>query len=106
MKLLSDDARNAATAPISAGSAMRWSGDIEAKTFMPSSPTASFASSVAVGPGDNTFTRMPVPFRSSRSEEHTSELQSLMRSSYDVFCLKKKKQKQPEYQHYKSYLSK
>src|SRR3546814_1625916 len=27
-----------------------------------------------------------------RSEEHTSELQSLMRSSYAVFCLKKKKQ--------------
>src|SRR3546814_2788515 len=27
-----------------------------------------------------------------RSEEHTSALQSLMRSSYDVFCLKKKKQ--------------
>src|SRR3546814_2876574 len=29
-----------------------------------------------------------------RSEEHTSELQSLMRSSYAVFCLKKKKKKQ------------
>src|SRR3546814_8372155 len=29
-----------------------------------------------------------------RSEEHTSELQSLMRNSYAVFCLKKKKQKQ------------
>src|SRR3546814_11590452 len=29
---------------------------------------------------------------SSRSEEHTSELQSLMRISYAVFCLKKKKQ--------------
>src|SRR3546814_5037580 len=28
-----------------------------------------------------------------RSEEHTSELQSLMRSSSDVFCLKKKKKK-------------
>src|SRR3546814_1839804 len=28
----------------------------------------------------------------SRSEEHTSELQSLMRSSYAVFCLKKTKQ--------------
>src|SRR3546814_10765981 len=28
-----------------------------------------------------------------RSEEHTSELQSLMRSSYAVICLKKKKQK-------------
>src|SRR3546814_3881076 len=26
-----------------------------------------------------------------RSEEHTSELQSLMRNSYSVFCLKKKK---------------
>src|SRR3546814_3573119 len=30
--------------------------------------------------------------RSMRSEEHTSELQSLMRISYAVFCLKKKKQ--------------
>src|SRR3546814_10475501 len=30
---------------------------------------------------------------SERSEEHTSELQSLMRRSYAVFCLKKKKQK-------------
>src|SRR3546814_3091919 len=29
-----------------------------------------------------------------RSEEHTSELQSLMRISYAVFCLKKKKQRQ------------
>src|SRR3546814_5698784 len=29
-----------------------------------------------------------------RSEEHTSELQSLMRISYAVFCLKKKKQSQ------------
>src|SRR3546814_1613478 len=28
-----------------------------------------------------------------RSEEHTSELQSLMRISYAVFCLKKKRQK-------------
>src|SRR3546814_3555134 len=30
-----------------------------------------------------------------RSEEHTSELQSLMRISYAVFCLKKKKKKTP-----------
>src|SRR3546814_9960215 len=29
--------------------------------------------------------------RGARSEEHTSELQSLMRTSYAVFCLKKKK---------------
>src|SRR3546814_1904204 len=32
-----------------------------------------------------------------RSEEHTSELQSLMRISYAVFCLKKKKNKQNYY---------
>src|SRR3546814_2184020 len=32
-----------------------------------------------------------VNFAISRSEEHTSELQSLMRISYAVFCLKKKK---------------
>src|SRR3546814_3623696 len=30
-----------------------------------------------------------------RSEEHTSELQSLLRNSYAVFCLKKKKEQQP-----------
>src|SRR3546814_5019921 len=33
-----------------------------------------------------------------RSEEHTSELQSLMRSSYAVFCLTKKKQPTIKYQ--------
>src|SRR3546814_4171432 len=36
-------------------------------------------------------TSRPVPQTCSRSEEHTSELQSLMRISYAVFCLKKKK---------------
>src|SRR3546814_7094783 len=34
----------------------------------------------------------PCPRCQGRSEEHTSELQSLMRISYAVFCLKKKKQ--------------
>src|SRR3546814_4941749 len=33
-----------------------------------------------------------------RSEEHTSELQSLMRISYAVFCLKKKTSQQTEWQ--------
>src|SRR3546814_6871779 len=33
-----------------------------------------------------------------RSEEHTSELQSLMRISYAVFCLKKKKPKETQSQ--------
>src|SRR3546814_3315268 len=32
-------------------------------------------------------------YAQARSEEHTSELQSLMRTSYAVFCLKKKKKK-------------
>src|SRR3546814_1552524 len=37
-----------------------------------------------------------------RSEEHTSELQSLMRNSYAVFCLKKKNKNEQEkqYEHY------
>src|SRR3546814_10353387 len=34
--------------------------------------------------------RQSAEHRSPRSEEHTSELQSLMRISYAVFCLKKK----------------
>src|SRR3546814_10563696 len=34
--------------------------------------------------------RLPRPVCTTRSEEHTSELQSLMRNSYAVFCLKKK----------------
>src|SRR3546814_10599122 len=37
--------------------------------------------------GTPTDAQITLPFR---SEEHTSELQSLMRSSYAVFCLKKK----------------
>src|SRR3546814_4935901 len=38
-----------------------------------------------------------------RSEEHTSELQSLMRISYAVFCLKKK-HKQIKIQHHEVYI--
>src|SRR3546814_2826408 len=37
---------------------------------------------------------------SMRSEEHTSELQSLMRISYAVFCLKKKNTKKHQYKHH------
>src|SRR3546814_7336235 len=38
--------------------------------------------------------RLAAAMPNSRSEEHTSELQSLMRISYAVFCLKKKKKQQ------------
>src|SRR3546814_4405831 len=42
---------------------------------------------------DPLFAGLPDRFlaQATRSEEHTSELQSLMRISYAVFCLKKKK---------------
>src|SRR3546814_2424187 len=45
------------------------------------------------GGRDFDFAKTPAkdgPFDQFRSEEHTSELQSLMRISYAVFCLKKK----------------
>src|SRR3546814_3738905 len=45
-----------------------------------------FAHRIAAG-------HMPQRAMLERSEEHTSELQSLMRISYAVFCLKKKKNK-------------
>src|SRR3546814_10132636 len=51
----------------------------------PSSPASSFSTML-----------MPISLiadMTSRSEEHTSELQSLMRISYAVFCLKKKNNK-------------
>src|SRR3546814_1045922 len=41
--------------------------------------------------------KLAVPWGGERSEEHTSELQSLMRISYAVFCLKKKKYSTPSY---------
>src|SRR3546814_9412184 len=48
----------------------------------PSAPWSSAAALTAAKPGTS---------GARRSEEHTSELQSLMRISYAVFCLKKKK---------------
>src|SRR3546814_1253299 len=45
----------------------------------------------AAGHEVDTFERHSDEIADWRSEEHTSELQSLMRNSYAVFCLKKKK---------------
>src|SRR3546814_9439173 len=56
---------------------------------------ATFASRAPICP-PVAASQLPPPTRRSimlRSEEHTSELQSLMRISYAVFCLKKKKHK-------------
>src|SRR3546814_3017625 len=44
-----------------------------------------------IGPGIQAGQLMPGPLQVPRSEEHTSELQSLMRISYAVFCLQNKK---------------
>src|SRR3546814_7323422 len=49
-------------------------------------PASSLRTSSGPGSGSVVF--------ETRSEEHTSELQSLMRISYAVFCLKKKKKKE------------
>src|SRR3546814_2580300 len=51
------------------------------------------SSAAARSPSTADFSnRTPNTFsQAMRSEEHTSELQSLMRTSYAVFCLKKKK---------------
>src|SRR3546814_5838718 len=47
---------------------------------------------LGAGPAGSLLARL-LARRGYRSEEHTSELQSLMRISYAVFCLKKKKKK-------------
>src|SRR3546814_4883736 len=53
--------------------------------------TTTFQPNSAVNFSATTRPNMSVPPPGGRSEEHTSELQSLMRISYAVFCLKKKK---------------
>src|SRR3546814_4136120 len=62
-------------------------GDMEeaVRTFAEALPVWHLEDSGPLTPGE------PTPAGATRSEEHTSELQSLMRISYAVFCLKKKK---------------
>src|SRR3546814_5701667 len=71
---------------------------LKEKSFVlsPGSFSSALAISIRNGPKGE-FQLMPKPTdkRGLRSEEHTSELQSLMRISYAVFCLKKKN-KQPQ----------
>src|SRR3546814_5786919 len=52
-----------------------------------------YAASLGAEPGTDEYDRLV------RSEEHTSELQSLMRISYAVFCLKKKTKKTTTTEH-------
>src|SRR3546814_9934881 len=90
------------TPSISAGTMMpcQWMLDISLRPLRTRSVTVSPSRRRRTGAGTLPFTavairRLPVKLTgsSARSEEHTSELQSLMRISYAVFCLKKKKHK-------------
>src|SRR3546814_8883935 len=76
---------------------------LERSSFAPSCVITRYQSSRAARSFDTSMKKfMPIAKKklrrpakasiSSRSEEHTSELQSLMRISYAVFCLKKKTQ--------------
>src|SRR3546814_10448557 len=62
---------------------------------MPMTPTANSDRATQKPLARMTIRASPrmVPSHPARSEEHTSELQSLMRISYAVFCLKKQKHK-------------
>src|SRR3546814_7707370 len=72
-------------------------------TLFPTRRSSDLEGDLRPRPGDADGTLpeglLPAAVRQARShpprgsEEHTSELQSLMRNSYAVFCLKKKKQK-------------
>src|SRR3546814_9609817 len=54
-------------------------------------PSPTLTTSTGSSKFRSTCCRFPVLRRDKRSEEHPSELQSLMGTSYAVFCLKKKK---------------
>src|SRR3546814_5949587 len=57
----------------------------------PVAPDAMDVTVWGLAPEEEASNTVAVKRRLTRSEEHTSELQSLMRISYAVFCLKKKK---------------
>src|SRR3546814_10517568 len=65
---------------------LRHSGSALIGDFTPVNATSSGSTTGNWSSGTGTASHL-----SQRSEEHTSELQSLMRISYAVFCLKKKK---------------
>src|SRR3546814_3656793 len=85
---------SSSVAGISSKATRRWFGGSRMRNR--SSKIGNWWSDPASSPGTPTIATSRSPFR---SEEHTSELQSLMRISYAVYCLKKKNQQNAE-QHF------
>src|SRR3546814_8244101 len=67
-------------------------------TTVPAPPEEARRDSLLVKSATFSLTFCSILMLSPRSEEHTSELQSLMRISYAVFCLKKKIQQVNDHQ--------
>src|SRR3546814_3640823 len=61
------------------------------------------ASGTAVTASQDAAAAVTTATQKARSEEHTSELQSLMRISYAVFCLKKKNKKHNQQSNYRTH---
>src|SRR3546814_8808894 len=79
------------------GQATAFGYDVAGRFNALSHNIAGTAQDVAYSYGFNPASQIVQQVRSNdsyRSEEHTSELQSIMRISYDVSCLKKKKKKE------------
>src|SRR3546814_4463994 len=71
-------------------------GVVASSACLPSMLKISLAGAPGLADDGNVSTSMRCVPAANRSEEHTSELQSLMRISYAVFCLKKKKKEQTQ----------
>src|SRR3546814_6044923 len=71
-------------------SASRWTDAATRSTSSSVSPSAAVVFTTRCEPGERACLVEHDRVQQTRSEEHTSELQSLMRNSYAVFCLLKK----------------
>src|SRR3546814_6083556 len=93
------------TAPLSHGLATRVHGSIRSASSRGGAPAVAVEAHPKARVEDMVASKGSPGRASIRSEEHTSELQSLMRSSYADFCFKKKKL-HVKHPHHSSYILK